>query len=156
MKLKIIHSGYGKRMEGSDFVQEYTNRIKHYCPIENEYINLTSVKKLTFEQCKKQESAIISDKIKSEDYLILLDERGKEFTSMQLAKRMNFLQNQIRSTVVICIGGSYGFDDTMKSKAKEIWSLSKLTLPHQLVRFVILEQLYRAFTILNNESYHHD
>ena len=101
------------------------------------------------------ESSSIKKHIGPSDFILLLDEKGNEYSSREFAEELNLkLVNE--SNITFIIGGAFGFADDIKQRADALWSLSKLTFPHHLVRTVFLEQLYRAFTILNGESYHND
>lgn len=104
---------------------------------------------------RKKEAEVIIQWLKPEDYLVALDERGKELTSEGLAEFIMNRSNESTKNIVFLIGGAFGLDDTVLKKAKFKWSLSKLTFPHQLVRLILAEQLYRACSILRNEKYHH-
>ena len=104
---------------------------------------------------KKYEAAQILSKIKNQDHVILLDEKGKEYSSVQFANRIEKIQVQSAGDIVFVIGGAHGFDTAVYNRANELLSLSKMTFTHQMVRLIFIEQLYRAFTIINNENYHH-
>jgi len=114
------------------------------------------VKNLSKIQQKEKEGELILSKLQNTDQLILLDEKGKEFRSLDFA---NFLQKKMNSGIkqmVLVIGGPYGFSETVYKKAMGKISLSKMTFSHQMIRLFIVEQLYRGFTILKNEPYHHE
>lgn len=116
---------------------------------------LKQTKNLSVKEQKQKETALILKYIQLSDKVILLDEKGKTYTSVQFS---NFIQTQMNTSLkqlVFVIGGAYGFSDEMYQRADSLLSLSKMTLTHQMVRIVFLEQVYRAFTILNNEPYHH-
>ena len=98
---------------------------------------------------------MILKKLKPQHYLVLLDEKGKMLSSPQWAKQFQQLMNDSVKTLVLLIGGAYGVSDTIKQQAKQTWSLSPLVFPHQLVRLILAEQVYRAFSILHNSPYHH-
>ncbi|HEY6901408.1 MAG TPA: 23S rRNA (pseudouridine(1915)-N(3))-methyltransferase RlmH, partial [Puia sp.] len=104
---------------------------------------------------KKKEAEIILQNLAKDDFLVALDERGKQFTSENLAQFIQTRGNESVKNLVFLIGGVYGLDESVLSRANYRWSLSLLTLPHQLVRLLLSEQLYRACTILRNEKYHH-
>ncbi len=104
---------------------------------------------------KKQESKIVLDKTGKDDFLIALDENGKEMDSVQLASFIQTRANESVKQIIFLIGGAFGLDDTVLKRADFCWSLSKLTFPHQLVRLILAEQIYRACTIQRNEKYHH-
>lgn len=137
-------------------VTMYAQRLKHYVNFSLEIIpDLKKVKNLSELQQKEKEGQLILSKIKPTDFLILLDEKGKEYTSLQFA---DFLQKKMNSgvkTLVLLIGGPYGFSDEVYQKARGKIGLSKMTFSHQMVRLFIIEQIYRGFTILRNEPYHH-
>lgn len=106
------------------------------------------------ETARRAESAALLQKIKDEDYVVLLDERGKQLTSPALATQLNSLRASSRR-IVFVIGGAYGVDEALRVRADLVWSLSLLVFPHQIVRLVLIEQLYRAHAILENHPYHH-
>ena len=98
---------------------------------------------------------MILKKVGPSDHLVLLDERGKTYSSVQWANEINNWMNSSKKTVILTVGGAYGFSDEVKNRGNSFVSLSAMTFSHQMVRIIILEQVYRAFTILNNEPYHH-
>ena len=104
---------------------------------------------------KKKEAELILQWIEKKDYLVALDERGKQFSSESLAGFVQSRANESTRRLVFLIGGAFGLDQLILKRANLKWSLSQLTFPHQLVRVLLIEQLYRAFTILRNEKYHH-
>jgi 23S rRNA (pseudouridine1915-N3)-methyltransferase len=108
------------------------------------------------QRSKILEEALILKKLQSHHYLILLDERGKMLNSIQWSQQMQQCMNMGIKTVVILIGGAFGVSENIKNKAQQCWSLSSLVFPHQLVRLVVAEQVYRAFSILNHSPYHHE
>jgi len=104
---------------------------------------------------KQQEEELILKRLQSHHYLVLLDERGKMLSSLDWSKQMQNSMNQGVKTLVILIGGAFGVSEAVKARARQTWSLSALVFPHQLVRLIVAEQVYRAFSILNNSPYHH-
>jgi 23S rRNA (pseudouridine1915-N3)-methyltransferase len=104
---------------------------------------------------KKKEGELILEWLEDKDYLVALDERGKPFSSAGLAEFMQSRANESTRRLIFLIGGAFGLDERLLKRANLKWSLSQLTFPHQLVRLILTEQLYRAFTILRNEKYHH-
>ena len=106
-------------------------------------------------EVQKKEGVLILKKVKPGDYLILLDEQGKEFRSIGLAEHLNKLEGRVNHLIFV-IGGPYGFSEEVYSRANEKVSLSKLTFSHQLIRLLFMEQIYRSFTILKGEPYHHE
>jgi 23S rRNA (pseudouridine1915-N3)-methyltransferase len=134
----------------------YQKRLKHYTNFESVIINdVKNAKTLTQEQIKTQEGLFITQKIQNDDFLVLLDERGKTFSSEQFAIYIEKIQIQSPRRMVFLIGGAYGFSPAVYERANAQISLSAMTFSHQMVRLFFVEQLYRAFTILNNEPYHH-
>jgi 23S rRNA (pseudouridine1915-N3)-methyltransferase len=137
-------------------VQDFTKRLTNYFPVE---WNILPVPKntgmLSAMDLKKKEGETILKWLNKEDYLIALDEQGSELTSPGLAQWLQSRANEGTRTLVFVIGGAFGLDEQVLSRANLTWSLSKLTFPHQLVRLLLAEQLYRACTILKNEKYHH-
>ena len=104
---------------------------------------------------KKSEAVQLLSRIRSQDHVILLDEKGKEYSSVEFSGRIEKIQIQSAGDIVFVIGGAHGFDVSVYNRANELLSLSKMTFTHQMVRLIFIEQLYRAFTIINNENYHH-
>ena len=135
----------------------YQLRLQHYIKFDLEIIpDLKKTKNLSEDQQKELEGELILKKIEPSDQLILLDEKGHEFRSIEFSR---FLQKKMNSGVkrlVFIIGGPYGFSDAVYKKAQGKVSLSKMTFSHQMIRLIFIEQLYRAFTILKNEPYHHE
>ena len=156
MTIKLIAIGKTDSVSLQDLIKEYENRLKHYVRFELDIIpDIKNVKNLSETQQKEKEGDLILKKLNATDVLILLDENGKQFGSVEFA---DFLQKKMNSGIkqlVLVIGGPYGFSDAMYTKAQAKISLSKMTFSHQMVRLFIVEQLYRAFTILKNEPYHH-
>lgn len=156
MKIKLIMIGKTTGDLYIDAIDDYTNRIKHYNNFSIHVIpGLKNTKKLSQEQQKQAESELILKELTAQDTVILLDERGKEYRSMEFAK---WLENKqlTAQNIVFVIGGPYGFSDSIYKRANEKISLSKMTFSHQMVRLIFVEQLYRACTIIKGESYHHE
>ncbi|HEX8315334.1 MAG TPA: 23S rRNA (pseudouridine(1915)-N(3))-methyltransferase RlmH, partial [Flavisolibacter sp.] len=156
--MKISFWSVGKANEGyvKEGIDDFTKRISKYYPVQ---WNIIPVPKnagmLPETDLKKREAETILGLLKEEDYLIALDERGKEFTSEGLSQFIQQRANESRKQIVFLIGGAFGLDEKVLKAAKAKWSLSQLTFPHQLVRLILAEQVYRACTILQNEKYHH-
>ena len=147
-----ISGGYLK--QGID---DYTNRLSHYLPFNIQYIaDAKSTKNLTEAQQKKQESKNILAAIDKSDYVVLLDEHGKEFTSTDFSRYIDKKMTTVSKRLVFVVGGPYGFDEDVYARANEKISLSKMTFSHEMIRLIFTEQLYRAMTILNGEPYHHE
>lgn len=146
--------------ESDAYIQEglnyYFQKTKPYCPIELIVLQLPKKAATTdIERTKQQEEELILKRLQPGHYLILLDERGKMNNSIQWSQQMQELMNRGTKTLVLLIGGAFGVTDNVRKQAKQIWSLSPLVFPHQLVRLILAEQVYRSFSILNNSPYHH-
>lgn len=138
-------------------IQYYFQKTKPWNPIELVVLQLPK-KALTSDvsRTKQLEEEMILKKLQSNHYLILLDERGKQLNSIQWSQQFQQCMNQGVKTLVILIGGAFGVTDAVKNVAKQTWSLSNLVFPHQMVRLIVAEQAYRAFSILNHSPYHHE
>jgi 23S rRNA (pseudouridine1915-N3)-methyltransferase len=137
-------------------VEEFTNRISKYYPVEWHIIPVPKNAGMLSEMdLKKKEAATILQWLKPDDYLVCLDENGKQMNSEGVAGFIQQKSNESIKNIVFLIGGAFGLDESILKKAKYKWSLSQLTFPHQLVRLVLAEQIYRACTIIRNEKYHH-
>lgn len=157
MKITLLTVGKTDKDWVKQGMDIYISRLKHYIPFSVvEIPELKNVSALTKEQIKTLEGELILKNIRPADDLILLDEKGKEFTSVEFAK---IIQDKISYTgkdMVYVIGGAYGFSDAVYQRANSKISLSKMTFSHQMVRAIFVEQLYRAFTIMKGEPYHHE
>lgn len=137
-------------------IEDYSERISHYMPFEIVTIpELRNTKNLSEEQQKISEGDLILRQIQPSDTVVLLDEHGKEFRSIEYARWLQQKQQTARRLVFV-IGGPYGFSDAVYSRSNEKISLSKMTFSHQMVRLIFTEQLYRACTIIKGEPYHHE
>lgn len=144
-----------------DFVKEgvalYEKRLKRYIKFNIVVIpDIKNAKNQTFQQIKDKEGDKLLSKLNKDDYLILLDEKGRTFTSMKFAHYMNQLMLQSHRRIIFLIGGAYGFSDAIYKRAAIKISLSTMTFSHQIIRVIFMEQLYRSMTILKNEPYHHE
>lgn len=140
----------------SQLIEEYQNRLKHYIKFELEIIpDIKNTKNLSEKQQKEKEGDAILNKLNATDLLVLLDEKGKQKTSVEFSEYLQKNMNSGLKQLVFVIGGPYGFSDAVYQKSQGKISLSKMTFSHQMVRLFMVEQLYRAFTILRNEPYHH-
>lgn len=138
-------------------IEEYLKRLKHYIPFNVTYLqDVKGTSKMTEKQQKKVEGANILSKISVSDYLVLLDEKGKEFTSMEFANYIQRTMGSGRKRCVFIVGGPYGFSEDVYARADSKISLSKMTFNHEMVRLFFIEQIYRAMTILRGEPYHHE
>ncbi|WP_430812176.1 MULTISPECIES: 23S rRNA (pseudouridine(1915)-N(3))-methyltransferase RlmH [unclassified Carboxylicivirga] len=137
-------------------IEKYEQRLKHYLPYEMQVIpDLKKTKNLSAEQQKSKEGELLINAFHAGDYLVLLDENGKDFTSVGFSKMIEKRMVAGLKRLVFVIGGPYGFSDAIYARANAKISLSKMTYSHQMVRLIFAEQLYRAMTILKNEPYHH-
>jgi len=137
-------------------VEDFTGRINRYFPVEWQLIPAPKLAgKMSEIELKKAEGITILDQLQKDDFLVALDERGKMLNSPDLAQFLQIRANESTKNIVFLIGGAYGIDESVLKRAKLKWSLSSLTFPHQLVRLILTEQVYRACTILRNEKYHH-
>jgi 23S rRNA (pseudouridine1915-N3)-methyltransferase len=137
-------------------IEEFTKRLSRY--FKTKWVLLPVPKQaamLSELDLRKKESEMILEWLEKDDFLILLDEKGEQLNSPGLAKFLQQRANESHKQIVFLIGGAYGVDDVIRKRANFIWSLSPLVFPHQLVRLILAEQLYRAATILKNEKYHH-
>ena len=156
MKIKLIVIGKTDRQDLQQMIDEYCKRVGHYCPFEFEIIpDIKKAKKASELEQKRLEGTEIMKRVSSSDHLVLLDERGKEFTSVGFSKYIQKKMNSGLRNLLFVIGGPYGFSEEIYERANEKISLSKMTFSHQMVRLFFTEQLYRAFTIIRNEPYHH-
>lgn len=149
--IKIITVGSLKERYLKEAIEEYQKRIKKYTDIE--IIEVKDEGLLPPMQAMEKESGKIKKHISEKEYIITLEIEGKQFTSEEFSRKIEDIQ-MINSNITFIIGGSYGIDQSIKEKAKTHLSFSKMTFPHQLFRVLLLEQIYRAFKIMNNESYH--
>jgi 23S rRNA (pseudouridine1915-N3)-methyltransferase len=137
-------------------IQYYFQKTKPYVNVSLELIQTPKKLQTTdIQKTKAIEEELILKKLQPHHHLILLDERGKMMNSIECANQFQQFMNQGAKTVVILIGGAFGVGDTIKNAAKQTWSLSKMVFPHQMVRLIIAEQVYRSYSILNNSPYHH-
>ena len=157
MKIALVVIGKTDAGYFVEAINEYKNRLSHYIPFEMEVIpDIKNVKNLSESQQKEKEGELILKSILPGDYLVLLDEKGKDFTSMQFSAYIEKKMHSVPKRLVFVVGGPYGFSDAVYNAAKEKISLSKMTFTHQMIRLIFIEQIYRAMTILNNEPYHHE
>ena len=157
MKITLITVGKTDRDWVKQGLDIYVSRLKHYIPFSiNEIPELKNVSALSKEQIKSREGELILKLVKPTDDLILLDERGKEYTSMELAKVIQDKISYSNKDIVYVIGGAYGFSEEVYRRANSKMSLSKMSFSHQMVRAIFAEQIYRAFTIIRGEPYHHE
>jgi len=156
LKIKVIV--VGKTLKGfiGQGVEEYLNRLKHYLRVDLIVIpDVKTGKSLPVEQLMRKEEELILSEIANGSEVFLLDEQGREYTSVELASIVEEKMVAGTKELTLIIGGAYGVTKAVKSKANGVIALSKLTFSHQMVRVILLEQLYRAMTIIRGEPYHH-
>ncbi len=157
MKITLLAIGKTEDKYLLEGIDKYVKRLKHYISFNLQIIpDIKNVKNMSQAQQKVKESELILKQVQNGDVLVLLDEKGKSFRSIEFAQ---FINKQMVGSVqhlVFVIGGPYGFDDSVYVRANQLISLSNMTFSHQMVRLFFVEQLYRAFSILNNEPYHHE
>ena len=157
MTIKLLAIGKTDSSQLQELIEVYQKRLQHYINFEIELIpDLKKTKNLSEEQQKEKEGQLILKKLAATDVLILFDENGKHFTSIEFSQYLQKKMNSGIKQIVFLIGGPYGFSNDVYAKASGKISLSKMTFSHQMVRLFITEQLYRAFTIQKNEPYHHN
>ena len=157
MKICLVTVGKTDVKWVREGLELYVSRLSHYVPFTLEEIpELRNASALTREQVKEKEGALVLKRIKDSDEVILLDERGKEFRSVELAAWLEEKLTRSARDLVFVIGGAYGFSPQVYERADGKLSLSRMTFSHQMVRTIFAEQLYRAFTIMKGEPYHHE
>ncbi|MGD0753702.1 MAG: 23S rRNA (pseudouridine(1915)-N(3))-methyltransferase RlmH [Bacteroidales bacterium] len=157
MKIALLQTGKTTDKHIEELIDLYTNRIRKYAVFD--VITLPDVKytkNMPVQEQKIKEAAKIIQSVSEGDYIILLDERGKELRTIEFSGALEKMFFLPKKRIVFVIGGAWGFSETIYSRADYKISLSKMTYPHQLVRLLFLEQLYRAFTIIKGEPYHHE
>ena len=157
MKITLLTVGKTDTGWVSEGLGTYVLRIGHYVPFRiSEIPELKNVSALTREQIKSREGELILKNVRPSDFVMLLDERGKQYSSPGFAGMLGEHMSRTGRDIVFVIGGAYGFSDDVYARADGKMSLSGMTFPHQLVRVIFAEQLYRAFTIMRGEPYHHE
>ncbi|PKD16998.1 50S rRNA methyltransferase [Salegentibacter salinarum] len=156
MTIKLLCIGKTDNRELKQLIEVYKKRLQFYNKFEIEIIpNLKKTKNLDENQQKEKEGELILAKVQNSDFLVLLDENGKEFSSEKFSVYIQKRLNSGLKQLIFIIGGPYGFSKTVYTRADAKVALSQMTFSHQMVRLFFTEQLYRAFTILKNEPYHH-
>lgn len=157
MNIRLLAIGKTDNKSLQSLIDEYTKRLSFYIKFDLEIIpDIKNVKNLSEAQQKEKEGELILSKISATDQLILLDENGSTFSSVAFSDYLQKKMNGGIKTLVFVIGGPYGFSEEVYKKAQGKVSLSEMTFSHQMVRLFVIEQLYRGFTILKNEPYHHN
>ena len=157
MKVALVLVGKTVNKHFVELIDEYAGRVKHYIGFDIITIpELKNTKSLSADQQKQQEGELILKQLQGGDHVVLLDEHGKEFRSVEFSKWVEQKMQTVNKRLVFVIGGPYGFSPDVYAKANEKISLSKMTFSHQMVRLIFVEQLYRAMTIIRGEPYHHE
>jgi 23S rRNA (pseudouridine1915-N3)-methyltransferase len=157
MKVTFIQIGKTSQNFVSEGVEEFRRRLKRYISFKIKTVpELKNTRKLSINQIKLREGEALVKVLDSSDYLVLLDERGKEYTSKQFSLFLEkiMISGRVKNMVFLC-GGAYGFSEKVYKRANKKISLSKMTFSHQLIRIIFMEQLYRAMTIIKDDPYHH-
>ena len=156
--MKIVLLTIGKTSEKYliEGIAQYQKRLKHYTQFEMlEILNIKNAKNFSNAELMKKEGELILKQLQNSDHLILLDDKGKDFTSTKFAEKLQSWMLSGKKRLVFVVGGAYGFSEDIYARGNEKLSLSKMTFSHQMVRLFFVEQIYRGYTILNNEPYHH-
>ncbi|MCR5313454.1 MAG: 23S rRNA (pseudouridine(1915)-N(3))-methyltransferase RlmH [Bacteroidaceae bacterium] len=157
MKISLVLVGKTVNKDFVKLIDEYVERVKHYIGFEIITIpELKNTKSLSSDQQKQSEGELILKQIQGGDHVVLLDEHGKEFRSVEFADWMTRKMNTVNKRLVFVVGGPYGFSQAVYDAANEKISLSKMTFSHQMIRLIFVEQIYRAMTIIKGEPYHHE
>ena len=157
MNITFLMCGKTSEKWISDGMDTYLKRLRNYMNVDVKVLpDLKKISNLSQKEVKILEEHQIIPSLTPSDYVIILDEHGHEYTSLLFADELQKLMNSGRKNVVFVIGGPYGFSEAMHQRSDKMISLSQMTFSHQMVRVIFLEQLYRAFTIIHNEPYHHE
>ena len=157
MRITLLCVGKTDDAYYAALIEKFQQRLKHYIPFVMRTIpDVKNTKHLSVDQQRAKEAVVILKQLSPGDHVVLLDERGKEYRSVDFAGYLNKLMVGGAQHVVFVVGGPYGFDEKVSQRANSRISLSKMTFSHQMVRLFFIEQLYRAFSILKGEPYHHE
>lgn len=157
MNILLLTIGKTKTRYLNEGISEYLKRLKRYVSFEiAELPDVKNAGRIGREEQKTAEGELLLSKLNPSDHVALLDERGKEFTSMEFASHLEAIMASGKKRLVMVVGGPYGFSKPVYDRADQLISLSRMTFNHEMVRLFIAEQTYRAFTILRNEPYHHE
>ena len=157
MKVKLIVIGKTKSKFLIDGENEYQKRLRHYCKFSELILSdIKNAGKISKKELKEKEGKVILASIKNNDYVILLDDKGLKLSSIGFSEFLNKNMVSSANELVFIIGGAFGFSESVYKRANTELSLSKMTFSHQMVRLIFKEQLYRAFTIIKCEKYHHE
>ncbi len=156
MKIQLWSIGKSHELYIKPGIEMFSKRISHYFPLEWKLISpRKNAASLSLDERRKAEGEVILSLLHSSDVLVALDEKGKQITAEDLAHFLEQKSNESSKNIIFLIGGAFGLDETILKRANVTWSLSKTVFPHQLVRLILTEQIYRACTIIKNEKYHH-
>ena len=157
MKICVVWVGKTNDNSFSQCIDNYLNRIKHYLTLEiMEIQDVKNAKSIEVNELRIREGNLILKSLKNDDYVILLDDKGKQYTSVEFSKKIESLNLSSKKRVVFVIGGAFGFSLDVYKIADDFLSLSKMTLSHQMIRILLVEQIYRSMTIIKGEPYHHE
>ena len=157
MNIELITIGKTKTHYVSEGIDEYLKRLKRYVPFEiTEIPDVKNAGRISKEEQKEAEGVQILNRLQPSDHIILLDERGKQYKSIEFADKLQNIMASGKKRLVMVVGGPYGFSKPVYERANELLSLSKMTFNHEMVRLFISEQIYRGMTILRGEPYHHE
>lgn len=156
MRIRLLFIGKTTPSFMAEGVDLYLNRLKHYCNIEIEVVpDVKRLPGLNPQKLAEMEAKLFLKRIKPNDYVVILDENGMLQDSVKMSNALEKWMGTGTVNPVLVVGGAFGFDDSMRERANAVWSLSPMTFSHQLARLVLVEQLYRSFTIIKGEPYHH-
>ena len=156
MKIVLVVVGKTNEKYLIEGISDYQKRLKHYINFEIvEILSIKNAKNFSEKQLIKKEGEMILKQINTSDYLVLLDDQGNDFSSPSFAEKLQQWMISGKKRLVFVVGGAYGFSQQVYDRGNKTLSLSKMTFSHQMVRLFFVEQLYRGYTILNNEPYHH-
>lgn len=156
MKIKFLWIGTSKNKSFINIQNEYFKRLKHYAKVEVVSLKEPKLRSSAIANTKKVEGELIIDSLQKSDFVVLLDEKGKQFTSVKFADYLQHKMNTSTSRLVFVIAGAFGASEALKARASETISFSKMTLTHDMIRMLLVEQVYRGFTILRGEKYHNE
>lgn len=156
MRIKLILNGKTQKAYLLEGIAIYEKRLKHYCSFEQLIIPSVKAAAMTVEQLKEKEAELIIKHIDNTDFLVLLDENGKQYSSVDFAEFIQKQQLASLKNLVFVVGGPFGFAESVYKRSNLKLSLSKMTFSHQMIRLLFIEQLYRAYTIIKGEKYHHE
>lgn len=157
MKIILLSVGKTDNKQFAQLVDEYRKRVNYYIPFETQIVpDIKNRKTISEKEQKTLEGNLLLKSLMPTDYVVLLDDKGKQFSSVEFAGYLERKSHTVLKRLIFMIGGPYGFSQEIYDAANEKISLSKMTYTHQMVRLIFAEQLYRAMTILHNEPYHHE